>query len=602
MQTPPAAIADLTARQTAWLLALAALVAGWSIHSWPHLHTANEAIRLYFVQAVVDTGGVALDPICAMHGSIPVDRSEHGGRILMDKAPGLSLLAIPIYAAMQLLWPAVRRQDFWALGYASTLLLVLLPLCGGLWTLRGWLRAVGTSERLAALTVLLLLLASPLLIYAGLLFGHGLAAALVMMAFFGLAGAADDAPSLRRRGLAGLAAGYAGVVDTPVFLLASLLCLYALSRQRSSRSQTPQAPPSLRTRLQHAAPFIAGVAVGALIQLAYNTLVFGAPLRFAYAFKADANLAAIHATGFLGFSLPQPEALWGLTFGAARGVFYHAPWLLLAAMGLGLAAAGIPYDPAHGAALPTRLRRDARWLLGICATYLCIIAAFVDWKAGDAAGARHLVPLIALLGAGLPLLLPLTRWFRAPASRSLAKAVTAAACLMGVLLHLPTIAGFPYHFEQLKFPVFELAWPTVTVFAAYAPSLGSVVGLPGPWAFALQSMLLAAAFVLWSRGLGDDVEPSDGVKTLDLGRTATFGLFVTVVLLWLAALVAPLGKPLRAVQAARFIATSSLAPGLESRGRLADDPEGLHARKLPTRPKVRRRRPAARSGDPAGSE
>ncbi len=584
-----------TPRKTALLLGLAALVAGWSIHFLPHLHTANEAIRLYFAQAIVDTGSATLDPICAVHGSIPVDRSEFEGRILMDKAPGLSMLLVPVYAALRVVWPEVRRQDFWLFGYISTLLGVLLPICAGLWLLRGWLRATGTDERLAALTLLLLLLASPLLIYAGLLFGHGLAAALVMMAFFGLAGAPDDRPGLHRRALAGLAAGYAGVVDTPVFLLASLLCLYALGR----------GGPSIRDRLREAAPFIAGVAVGAGIQLGYNAVIFGHPLHFAYGYKADANLARIHATGLLGFTLPSAEALWGLSFGAARGVLYHAPWMAVALAGLALAATGRGGDPGHGDPPSRRLRRDARWLLGISAAYFCIIAAFVDWKAGDSAGARHLTPLIALMGAGLPMALPLARWIRHPGALSLAKAVVAVACLMGVILHLPTIAGFPYHVDRLQFPVFELSWPVVTVFSSYSPSLGSVAGLSGPLSFAVQACTIALTFALWSQGLGDDLDQGRAGHARDLGRVPTFGLFLTVLMLWLAALLAPLGKPLRAVQASRFLATQVLEPGLSTRANFASDPEGLIDRPMPKRPpppKPRRPRTRlpARDATPSG--
>ena len=590
MQSAPTTTRDFPARRTALLLGLAAFVAAWSIHFLPHLHTANEAIRLYFAQAIVDTGSATLDPICAVHGSIPVDRSEFEGRILMDKAPGLSMLLVPVYAALRVVWPEVRRQDFWLFGYISTLLGVLLPICAGLWLLRGWLRATGTDERLAAVTLLLVLLASPLLIYAGLLFGHGLAAALVMMAFFGLAGDPDDSPSLRRRGLAGLAAGYAGVVDTPVFLLAALLCLYALGR----------AGPSLRGRLGHAWPFVAGVAVGALIQLGYNAAIFGHPLRFAYGFKADANLAKIHATGLLGFTLPRPEALWGLSCGAARGVLYHAPWLGVALAGLVLAARGRGGDPDHGDPPSPRRQRDARWLLAISAAYFAIIAAFVDWKAGDSAGARHLTPLMALIGAGFPMAMPLSRWFRRPGALSLAKAVVAAACLLGVLMHLPTVAGFPYHVDRLQFPVFELAWPVVTVFASYAPSLGSLVGLSGPVAFVVQACTIAGTFALWSRGLGDDLDEGRDGHARDLGRVPTFGLFVTVLALWLAALVAPLGKPLRAVQASRFLATQVLEPGLSTRANFASDPEGLVDRPMPRRPPPPKPRRPRNPSPPAG--
>ncbi|MEY3015331.1 MAG: hypothetical protein RIT45_4066 [Pseudomonadota bacterium] len=571
-------------RRTAWLLALGCVVAGWSIHFWPHLHTANEAIRLYFAQALVDYGSPVLDPICARHGSIPVDRSEFGGHILMDKAPGLSLLATPVYAVLEGLAPSVRRKDFWLLGYLSTLLCVLLPVGLGLWQLRGWQRSIGLSERAASLTVLLLLLASPLLIYAGLLFGHGLAAALVMLAFFGLAGAGDDAPSLPRRAAAGLAAGYAGLVDTPVFLLAAMLCVYALARRGGGWRDALRVQGAM-ARLRDAGPFITGVAVASVAQLGYNAWVLGDPLKFTYQFKGDDALAQIHATGLLGFHLPQPEALWGLWFGAARGVFYHAPWLLAAAFGL-VHAGWLDADAGP------RRRRDARALLWVTVGYAAIVAGFVDWRAGDSAGARHLIPVVPLLGAGLPFVLPIGRLASAPAGRSLLRAALAAACVVGVLTHLPTVAGFPYHFAKLDFPVWELAWPTVTVFASYSESLGSLAGLSGPMAFAAQTALLALTFWLWSRGLPaqtDDVmgdaTPSEAAPGAlrDLGAPRTFGLFATLLLLWLAASLAPLGKPRRAVQAARYQATALLGPGIASRARFDNDPEGRLERPMPSR-------------------
>lgn len=562
--------AATTSPHLAGLLAAAAVVVAWSIHFWPHLHTANEAIRLYFVQALVDHGTVALDPVCAMHGSIPVDRAEHGGRILLDKAPGLSLLLVPIYAALQTLWPAVRRQDFWLFGYIGTLLAVLLPLCLALWQLQRWWRQRDVPPTAAGLGLLLLLLASPLLVYGGLLFGHGLAAALIAGAVFGLAGAPPQ-PGPRAWAV-GAAAGYAGVVETPVFVLAAMIVVWALARATAAQG-------SWRAGVAAAGPVAAGVAAGAALQLGYNWLVFGDPLLFAYAFKGDANLASIHDSGLLGFRLPSAEALWGLTFGAARGVFYHAPWLLAALAGLVAAARGPEQTP---------LRQDARAILAMTFAYFLVIASFVDWRAGDAVGARHLLPLVPLVGAGLPLLLPLSRWPLRAAALLAARSALAAAAAMGVLLHLPSAAGFPYHPDRLLYPVFELAWPVVTAFASYAPSWGSLAGLPGPWAFALQIAIILATFAVWTWwAVRDDA-------SLRAGATHAAGLALVGVILWLAALVAPLGKPGRAVQAARFLATSSLQPGLASRGRMAEDPEGRLARALPARRAMRRPPSAAR--------
>ena len=84
-------------RRLAPVLATVLLAWTWYGHFWPQLQTANESIRLYFVQAIIETGRPELDSVCVKHGIVPVDRSEFGGHTYMDKAPGLSLLALPIY-------------------------------------------------------------------------------------------------------------------------------------------------------------------------------------------------------------------------------------------------------------------------------------------------------------------------------------------------------------------------------------------------------------------------------------------------------------------------------------------------------------------------
>jgi hypothetical protein len=126
----------------------------------------------------------------------------------------------------------------------------------------------------------------------------------------------------------------------------------------------------------------------ALVLGGYHWLCFGAPWRTGYSFIVNPDFAAGHASGFLGIRLPSADALWGLTFGTRRGLFYIAPVSLPLLIGL----------------LARARERDASALRGGLAfvTLLLINASYYMWWGGAAAGPRHLVPVLGALALGLP--------------------------------------------------------------------------------------------------------------------------------------------------------------------------------------------------------
>ncbi len=515
-----------------------ALSMAWYVHFWPHMHTANESIRLYFAQAVAETGRPELDAITDLHRSVPVDRSEYEGHIYMDKAPGLSFLAIPIYAAMVWLHPEVRHDELWLVGYVCCLLLLVVPLLLGIAALGRWLRLGGASEREAGVAMLAAGLASPLFVYATLLFGHGLAAALVMMATFWLRPDGDRAArGVRLRFGAGLLAGLAGFVDTPVFILAALLCLFVLAR-------SPQS--TLAGRLKHAMPFIGGVAIWALAQFAYNHWSLGHPLRFTYQYKGNAELAAIIDSGFFGFRPPSLEALFGIWLSPARGLLYHAPWLVVALLGLGVVA-----WRGEGA-----LRRDAAWLLGIIIAYSMLVAGFVDWRAGDSVGPRHLMPIVGLLAAGfVDGVRVIVARCRSGWQQDVAQGAVVASIIIGVVFAALPVMTFPYHFHQLDFPVLELSLPLLFFFGGHSHSLGNALGL----GHGVSALVFVAVLVLpWWLSARYSARQDELARLPGRWRSRVVVATLVVGLLWSAAMVAPIPNPGRDVQAARFKGTQLL--------------------------------------------
>jgi hypothetical protein len=197
----------------------------------------------------------------------------------------------------------------------------------------------------------------------------------------------------------------------------------------------------------------AGAALPGLALALYHVAAFGGPLTLPYEFSTQTHR---HQGWFMGLGVPDPDVLASITFSAYRGLFYSAPWLLLA----------VPGAVAWW-------RRGHRALVATCASivvlFLWLNASLVDWQGGWALGPRYLVPAIpflVVLAAGvLAPARPGTRWARALADVRIRRgAAIAFVAALGLSLAL-MLAGtavkpeVPVHvrrpFQEFLLPRFE---------------------------------------------------------------------------------------------------------------------------------------------------
>ncbi len=80
--------------------------------------------------------------------------------------------------------------------------------------------------------------------------------------------------------------------------------------------------------------FSLGAVLPILFLLTYNTLAFGRPLVSAYQYIIPENFDQYHSVGFLGFTLPRLDRLFGLTFSLQRGLWIYSPVYLCAIPGI----------------------------------------------------------------------------------------------------------------------------------------------------------------------------------------------------------------------------------------------------------------------------
>lgn len=370
--------------------------------------TWNPVSRFDLTRAIVEQRTLSIDAFVDNTG----DRALSRGHWYTEKAPISSLLAVPAYAMVHVNQKLRHERPEYSV-FATTHVPAQRVTVNGAFQRGLYVCSLSTSGLgTAVLGVLLFrvlrrrfstaaalvgsagtVLGTPLLPYATSFYGHGPAAAFLVGAFAALFPERDQpSPSATRWAGAflALAAGCEYLAAIPAAIL-FLAWLFTLQRR------------DLPRRL---IDLSAGALVPVVVIGGYHTLCFGAPWRTGYAFVVRPEFARGHASGLMGIHPPTLSGLHGLLFGTNRGLFYLAPFAVIAvAFGL--------LDAARSRDAGVRAAQLAFFAL------LSVNAGYYMWWGGAAAGPRHLVPSLGFLAFGL-----------AAAWQSRARRLTAA--LLGV--------------------------------------------------------------------------------------------------------------------------------------------------------------------------
>jgi hypothetical protein len=324
----------------------------------------NQNTHFALTRALVEDRSLAIDRVRGATG----DLAKKDGHFFCDKAPGLSLAgAIPYTVETALLGvPRSRAGLGWA-SWLATVFAVALPSACGVVALALLLGALGLRAGPSALVAAAWGLATLALPYATLFYSHQVAASLLVTSFAIAVRIARgiDPPSRARLFAIGAIGGWAIAVEYQSALAAIPIGVY-LARRLGLR-------PMLWIVLGGVGP--------ALVLVWYHTVAFGAPWHLPYDYSTQGN----RSQGFfMGIGVPHARALWGITFSPYRGLFFSAPWLLLAIPG--------------GVLLARRGARDEAIVCGVVALlFVWMNASLVDWDGGWAVGPRYLVPCIPFL-------------------------------------------------------------------------------------------------------------------------------------------------------------------------------------------------------------
>ena len=450
----------------------------------------NQNSRINLTRAIIEQGTLQIDDYYQNSG----DYAHFEGHYYTDKAPGLSFLAVPVYAlARPLLQSAPARQimdriaNSKAFGdtlndtgtglltdkiysaaviYVATFFTVSVPsaILGVLLFL--FLIDIGTPPAWSSLIALIFGLCTNAFPYSGAFYGHQLVAFLLFGAFFIAFKIKREELSPRWAFLAGLALGYALITEYPAFLIAFAIFLYMLWTlyQRFKSNAWPWI-----------ALFIVGGIPPGLLMMSYDLAIFHTLLPVGYEYSE--LYLDLHSTGFLSLTYPHIEALVGITFSPERGLFYMSPVLLLAVVGF------YYWWRSH--------RHRAEFILCLWATisFFLFNGSSVMWQGGFAIGPRYVIPMLPFLAAGLSGFV--LRWGKFNLARVLT-AVLAAWSLFVVWAE--TIGGQLYPAYQSN-PLVEYSLPYISQ-GDIARNLGMIVGLKGLASIVPLLIVLVLAFLL----------------------------------------------------------------------------------------------------------
>lgn len=389
----------------------------------------NNSTRLFAAISLVEHGDATIDEFAPL----TIDRAQFGAHVYTDKAPGMTLMALPAVAIANAVTgersaALPKMIDDPALGHFMKLRLRLAAILSSalltglaavaLWSLA---RDITGNAKASLVAALAYGLGTPAWGWSTTIFGHASVAALFMIAIWAVWRATQAAPRRGMAALAGLALGWAVVVEFQAVLAGTVIGVWALWRIRALPAGT---------RLLLMLTLMGGGVVAGLPMIAYNLVAFGVPIKFGYSGVVGFDGMQ---QGFFGLTYPKLPVLFELLFGPRRGLIWVAPILLLAPVGL----MRWYRQPGH--------RPMVVMVLAVVAIILLINASYFYWDGGFSTGPRHSVPALPLLALGLAPLYATLETARARAAMLVLLGLSIAVNLMiaATEITVPDTAPFP---------------------------------------------------------------------------------------------------------------------------------------------------------------
>jgi hypothetical protein len=417
------------------------------------VNNANVVSRAAAALSIVQDGTLSIDRF----EEFTVDKAYFHDRFYCDKAPGVSLLAIPLVYATSFVLKAFGRdgpaiKDGKLTRYFTLYVYVSTVFTSGLFTavaaamLFLTARSLGATQVGALFGALSYGVATPAFGWATAFFGHATAGACLFLAFAAVVTLQCENPSPRHPIVLGCCVGgflgLAMVVEFTTVPAAAAIALFALRVAVGlERDQ--------RWRVLCSA-FVSGAVMLTPLGL-YNYFAFGAPMHLGY--ESTVGFPGIKQ-GLMGIGVPKLDVLGEILFGRYRGLFTVSPILFISFWSaVDIWRKGLVSSECFIC------------IVAVATTFIMINGGFFAWDGGWSTGPRYMTPMIALLC--LPLAL---EWSSAG---PILRAILMISFMASVTVSLAATAVSMTADPDYKSPLTEFIIPKFLSGDLYASMLGT---------------------------------------------------------------------------------------------------------------------------------
>ncbi len=426
--------------------------------------------RMALVKALVEEQRFEID---SFHSTLfsTSDKAFYNGHYYSDKAIGISLLGAIVYKSIL----GAAAQAGWEIPFRYFRDIVTILTIS--W-LSAWIGPVlyllirrispAANAGMAAFLALAIALGTPYFKFSTFFYGHAIAGLLLLCAFYiWFTFHQTGEITWPRIFLSGFLLGWMIITEYPTALLAAAAGLYILFVLRK------------KGRLMDWRTYIL-IAGGALIPLGillfYNYASFGNMFTLGYTHEAVPKFHTAHNTGLFGVGLPNPSAIFYMTFHPSMGIFWQSPILLLALPGWFYLFRSREY------------RAEAWFTLLTISLYIVFISGYYMWW-GYAFTPRHLIPILPLFV--IPIAILPRRFFP----------YVIIAGGISIIQMLIVAAANSDGLPELLIPAFEtqaLASPGSIIYGIYLPNLlnGLFVHNLGESIFRLEGFACFLPFIV----------------------------------------------------------------------------------------------------------
>ncbi|MCX7919158.1 MAG: hypothetical protein N3A72_06025 [bacterium] len=430
---------------------------GYFIHQNPGW---NVTTRMDFIYAVVDQGTLSIDAYYHQPSKeyYTGDVAEYNGQHYSDKAPGLALLGIPVYAGFINLadiigWhpsPLISRYivTLFTVGLLSATLGVILY---------RFLAVFDANNQNRVMVVCAYAFGTIAFPYSTLFFSHIPAAVFCFLGFYLIFTKIRYQPVEVRNQMgearkqqnrttsywllaSGFFAGYALITEYPVGLIVFGLVVYLYLQ---------------RKKIHDVILFLVPIFICLLIPAMINYLQFGTPFALGYQYEKLDEFRTGMSRGLFGITVPSLKTLYGITVHPFRGLFFWSPVLILSLFGF------------YHFYREKKFRNEFWLFLVIVVVFFLFNISYFAWWGGWATGPRHIIPILPFLS--IPMIYLFSRL----------KKLSLGLSLISIGLMIIATAADPQVPQSYLYPLWEFALPRL-MYGIVTLNLGSLLfGLQG---------------------------------------------------------------------------------------------------------------------------